>query len=141
MQNHHTFHDFVARLQNWMRGEFLNEDSAQSPERFNQLALELFGLQYEHNPAYQRICRARQVNPEQVKHWKQAAFVPVVAFKELEMSSIPAAERTAVFHSSGTTGQKPSRHFHSAASLQVYEGSLLPWFERHFLPEPPRQKI
>jgi hypothetical protein len=34
-------------------------------------------------------------------------------------------ERVAVFHSSGTTEQKPSRHFHNAESLAVYEASLL----------------
>jgi hypothetical protein len=35
----------------------------------------------------------------------------------------------AVFHSSGTTGQRPSRHFHSLESLAVYEASLLRGFE------------
>jgi hypothetical protein len=54
-----------------------------------------------------------------------------VAFKELELSSLPPAERTSVFHSSGTTEQKPSRHFHSATSLSVYEASLTHWFNRH----------
>jgi hypothetical protein len=134
MQNERTFADFVARLQYWMRGELPIQEPPESESRFNQLAVELFALQYEHNPAYQRICRARNVVPEQVKDWKEVPFVPVVAFKELEMSSIAPGERTAVFHSSGTSGQKPSRHFHYVASLQVYEDSLLPWFRRHFLP-------
>ncbi|MDB6032400.1 MAG: putative acyl protein synthase/acyl-CoA reductase-like protein [Verrucomicrobiales bacterium] len=134
MQNERIFADFVARLQEWMCGELPIQDTPESEAQFNGLAVELFGLQYEHNPAYQRICRARNVAPEQVKHWKEVPFVPVVAFKEHEMSSIPPGERTLVFHSSGTTGQKPSRHFHSAASLQVYEASLLPWFKRWFLP-------
>jgi len=40
-------------------------------------------------------------------------------------------ERTAVFHSSGTTVQLPSRHFHSAESLAVYEASLWNWFEQN----------
>ncbi|HZL13230.1 MAG TPA: hypothetical protein VFC85_03720, partial [Verrucomicrobiae bacterium] len=38
-----------------------------------------------------------------------------------------------VFHSSGTTEQKPSRHFHSAESLALYEASLWAWFEQHVL--------
>jgi hypothetical protein len=36
-----------------------------------------------------------------------------------------------VFHSSGTTEQRPSRHFHSAESLAVYEASLWPWLEEN----------
>src|SRR5208282_4521855 len=43
--------------------------------------------------------------------------------------------RTAVFHSSGTTKQKPSRHFHSSESMQIYEASLLPWFFENVLPD------
>ena len=58
--------------------------------------------------------------------------LPATAFKDFEVSSIPPAERTAVFYSSGTTGQNPSRHFHHERSLAIYEASLLPWFERNF---------
>ncbi|HSH94666.1 MAG TPA: hypothetical protein VK968_11020, partial [Roseimicrobium sp.] len=41
---------------------------------------------------------------------------------------------THVFHSSGTTLQQPSRHFHHAASLALYEASLRGWFDRCVLP-------
>ena len=85
--------------------------------------------------AYRKICEARGVTPEVVEHWTQIPAVPTGAFKELELSCIPPEERTAVFHSSGTTEQKPSRHFHSAESLAVYEASLWTWFERNVLPE------
>jgi hypothetical protein len=50
----------------------------------------------------------------------------------LDLSCLPVEDRTAVFHSSGTTGQRPSRHYHNAASLALYETSLLWWFEAHF---------
>jgi hypothetical protein len=99
---------------------------------FNALALELFTLQFKYNPAYQKICATLQLTPEAVGHWTQIPFVPTGAFKELELSSIPPDERAAVFHSSGTTGQKPSRHFHSAESLALYEASLWRWFQVHF---------
>jgi len=95
---------------------------------FNSLALELFALQFENNTAYRTICEARGLTPKVVEHWTQAPAVPTSAFKEAELSSIPPEKRTAVFHSSGTTGQKPSRHFHNAESLAVYEASLWTWF-------------
>lgn len=101
----------------------------QEDHGFNELALELFALQFKYNPGYQKICAARGLTPKEVRHWTQIPFAPTAAFKELELSSIPAEERTAVFHSSGTTEQKPSRHFHCAQSLEVYEASLWKWFD------------
>jgi hypothetical protein len=58
--------------------------------------------------------------------------VPTSVFKELDLSCLPPEERTTVFHSSGTTNQHPSRHFHGPASLAVYEASLWQWFQPHF---------
>lgn len=134
--------DFAARL----RGTISNRQSHPSPggyggqaaignRQFAELALELFALQFQINPAYQNICRARGVTPKVVEHWTQIPAVPTAAFKELELTCLSPDERTTVFHSSGTTEQKPSRHFHSAESLAVYEVSLWPWFERHVVPQ------
>ena len=111
-----------------------NGDSCNSPLRdFNSLALELFALQFNHNAAYRKICEARGLTPKVVEHWTRIPAVPTSAFKELELTCLAPAERTAVFHSSGTTEQKPSRHFHNAESLAVYEASLWTWFEKRFL--------
>jgi hypothetical protein len=99
---------------------------------FNRLALALFAFQREAVPIYRELCERRNAGPDSVRDWRQIPPVPTGAWKEFEVSSIPAGERTRVFYSSGTTGQTPSRHFHSAESLSVYEASLLPWFRRHF---------
>jgi hypothetical protein len=101
---------------------------------FNQLALELFALQFKHNVAYRKICGARGLTPGIVEHWTQIPAVPAAAFKELELTCLAPGERTTVFHSSGTTEQKPSRHYHGAESLAVYEASLWSWFARHVVP-------
>jgi hypothetical protein len=98
---------------------------------FNQLALELFALQFQHNVAYRKICEARGLTPKVVEHWTRIPTVPTSAFKELELTCLAPNERTTVFHSSGTTEQKPSRHFHNAESLAVYEASLWSGFARH----------
>lgn len=102
---------------------------------FNGMALMLFTLQYEQNAAYRKFCEARKISPSTTNHWTQIPAISTSAFKDFELSSLPPAERTHVFHSSGTTAQKPSRHFHSAKSLAVYEASLLPWFRFHVGPE------
>ncbi|HEX5398324.1 MAG TPA: hypothetical protein VFY06_04675, partial [Verrucomicrobiae bacterium] len=98
-------------------------------ERFDAHALELFALQFQNNPAYRKICLAKGATPEIVEYWTQIPAVPSSAFKELELSCIPPGERTAVFHSSGTTDQKPGRHFHCAESLAVYQASLWEHFQ------------
>jgi len=106
----------------------LRDDAA-----FSRLALELFALQFAHNAPFRRICEARGITPEKAGHWSQIPAVPASAFKELEFSCLAADERTHVFHSSGTSAQRPSRHFHNAQSLAIYEASLWPWFARHVI--------
>lgn len=108
--------------------EFIREGS---PHEFQALALELFSLQFAHNPAYRRFCEAENRTPERVRTWSEIPAVPTAAFKEFELTSIPAGERTAVFCSSGTTSQRPSRHFHNASSLALYELSLIEWGKKH----------
>ena len=99
---------------------------------FESLALQLFALQFEHNAPYRRLCEARGAHRDTVARWTDIPAAPTSAFKEFDLSCLPAEERTTVFHSSGTTGQKPSRHYHNAASLAVYEAALLKWFYAHF---------
>jgi hypothetical protein len=121
---------FAARLRRFIQNS--PTAPAASAPGFDQLALELFALQFERNAPYRRLCEARGARPGTVAHWTRIPAAPTSAFKEFELSCLPATERTAVFHSSGTTGQRPSRHFHSAESLGLYEASLWTWFEANF---------
>jgi hypothetical protein len=100
---------------------------------FERLALEIFECQFIHNAAYRRFCESRHATPGNIRDWRKIPAVPTVAFKEWDLSCLPAAERAGVFHSSGSTGHRPSRHYHNADSLALYETSLLPWFQAHLL--------
>ncbi len=124
---------FAARLRRSILSGF-------DPEAFDDWAIELFSLQYEHNAAYRPLCDlrkltptklmlARGMTPSELDRWTQVPFVPTAAFKNLNFSCLPKTERRTVFHSSGTTGQRPSQHFHSSESLLVYEASLWKWFQ------------
>ena len=92
------------------------------------MALELFGLQFEHNPAYRKICAAQQITPGTITDWRQIPAVPTAAFKEFELTCLPPQTWTTVFLSSGTTEVRPSCHFHNRESLLLYEQSVLTWF-------------
>ncbi|MGP8234228.1 MAG: long-chain fatty acid--CoA ligase [Limisphaerales bacterium] len=105
-------------------------------KEFDRLALALFALQLESVPIYREFCQRRQAALESVSLWSQIPALPVSAFKEFDVSSIPAGERKQVFHSSGTTGHVPSQHFHHARSIVMYEASLLSWFKFCFLGGP-----
>ncbi len=129
-----TKNRMIAELTSFAERLRQNISSGVSVE-FNSIALELFELQYRFNIAYRRICDARGLNPTRVEEWSRIPAVPTAAFKELELTCLSSEQRTAEFHSSGTTGQQPSRHFHCAESLSLYEASLWPWFENHLLPE------
>jgi len=109
--------------------------SSEDAPDFGDLALEVFALQFAHVEAYRVWCRAKGMGPDTVRDWREIPAMPVSAYKEYELSSIPPALRTCVFHSSGTTGQLPSQHWHHEASLGLYHASLLPWFRAHCLPE------
>jgi len=115
-------------------GDKLRNDSAylqHADIEFSGLAVMLFTLQFKYNVPYRRLCEARGIKPSDVMHWSQIPVVPTAAFKELELTSLHPEERTRVFHSSGTTEQRPSRHFHSANSLALYEASLWPWLREN----------
>lgn len=101
-------------------------------ERFGELALELFAWQFARNEPYARLCSSRHRTPAEVSHWTQIPAAPTGAFKEFDFTCLPEADREITFHSSGTTAHKPSRHFHSAVSIELYHASLLPWFRHHF---------
>ena len=137
-----TFSDYTARLREFIRDSsaLISAKQFSSSAEFNDLAMSLFGLQFAFNQPYRQFCELRGVLPDQIIHWKQIPAISASAFKELDLTSLAPGERTTVFHSSGSTERKPSRHYHDAGSLSVYESSLLPWFEAHFgFAEPPSQ--
>jgi hypothetical protein len=120
------------RMSEWGARPSFGSNPGACEADFEKLALQLFALQFEHNAAYRRFCEARDARPDRVTRWTEIPAAPTSAFKEFDLTCLPPAERTAVFHSSGTTAQKPSRHYHNAASLALYEASLMRWFNAHF---------
>ena len=137
MTSHSIFAGRAARLRQHMVRHSSSHRFSQpiNDETFASLALDWFAVQFEHNAPYQRWCKAAGATPERVTDWTGIPAMPASAFKELELTSLPAARRTSVFHSSGTTGQRPGRHFHDDESLALYEASLLAWFRTCLLAE------
>lgn len=130
--NKHRMYPELSNFATRLRERIHQNDSFKD---FDATALELFRLQFEHNGVYQHICQLRGLTSKTVADWKGIPSMPAFAFKELNLTCLAAEERLAVFYSSGTTEQQPSRHFHCAESLAVYEASLWHWFKPHFTGE------
>ena len=108
---------------------------SQSEQAFQEFAERIFDFQFTHNKPYQAYCRSLGKSPEHIGHYRDIPCVVTSAFKELDLTVLPSQARTRVFFSSGTTGEKRSRHFHNADTVAVYEESLQRWFKPFVLPD------
>lgn len=109
--------------------QFENKVFKDAGRSFNELCLELFRYQVEHNATYKEYCELINCNPETIKHFKSIPFLPISAFKthQLKCGNFEAA---ATFTSSGTTGNSTSRHF--VKNLRVYEHSFQEAFKQFY---------
>ncbi|HEY9172529.1 MAG TPA: hypothetical protein VI136_09625, partial [Verrucomicrobiae bacterium] len=66
---------------------------ARSEDDFSALAMELFRLQFAHNPVYRRVCEAIGVSPATAGRWQEIPAVPTTAFKDFDVTCLPPPER------------------------------------------------
>ena len=100
---------------------------------FDELAIGLFAFQFAHNTPFAKFCRSEDRTTETVADWRDIPAVPTRAFKSLDLTVLPVANRDTLFRSSGTAQASRSRHFHNDETLAVYHASLWPWFAEHLL--------
>ncbi len=93
---------------------------------FNEITLEVFSYQFQHNPVYREFCQLLKRNPKNVSRVEEIPFLPIEFFKKKKIIS---SEKTPeiIFTSSGTTGSTTSKHY--VTDLNVYEKSFLKAFE------------
>ena len=93
---------------------------------FNEITLEVFSYQFQHNPVYREFCQLLKRNPRNVSTVEEIPFLPIEFFKKKKVIS---SEKTPeiIFTSSGTTGSATSKHY--VTDLNVYEKSFLKAFE------------
>ncbi len=109
--------------------KFINEPE---PDRFEELAIELFYYQRRANPVYAKYCELLGT-PNRIDSWKSIPALPQVAFKRSGVRSFPADQTATEFRTSGTTGEGHGKHFFP--SLQLYKAAVqkgwdyfrLPW--------------
>ncbi len=93
--------------------------------KFEELALNIFQIQYEHNSIYKIYVDRLGVVPEKVDSIKNIPFIPIQLFKNNTITTTQF-EPEIIFESSGTTGENTSRHF--VKDVSVYKESFLKGF-------------
>lgn len=99
-----------------------------SPSEFDDIALQIFEYQYNHNPIYKQF--VNYLNKRQdVKDIYSIPYLPVELFKN---HTILSDEFQAIkyFESSGTTGSISSKHYYQ--DLKIYEQSYLNGFQNQY---------
>jgi hypothetical protein len=71
-------------------------------EGFNQLAQQVFALQFKSIPLYRRYCKKRGIEPEKISSWEEIPALPTDVFKVMELSMFPS-QTVRTFMTSGTT--------------------------------------
>ncbi|MES2646230.1 MAG: acyl transferase [Bacteroidota bacterium] len=101
-------------------------------ENFVSKALDVFQYQWNNNSLYNKYCRLRNIERQDVTDITHLPFLPVEFFKSHKVVSFTGQEEM-IFSSSGTTGMNASRHF--VKSLDLYEQSFSSGFS-HFYGDP-----
>ncbi len=77
---------------------------------FEILALNCFRFQAEYNPVYRQYLNLLKISPQTVQDIDSIPFLPISTFKNHIVKTANWREE-AIFESSGTSGQVPSRHY------------------------------
>jgi phenylacetate-coenzyme A ligase PaaK-like adenylate-forming protein len=94
---------------------------------FNNLALAVFGYQYERNAVYKKYVNSLSVIPRTITHYTQIPFLPIEFFKSQTVVCEPLTAGAVEFTSSGTTGQSTS--VHRVNDISLYDESFSKGFE------------
>ncbi|WP_421754918.1 acyl transferase [Croceimicrobium sp.] len=98
---------------------------------FEKAAMDLFQIQYKHNPVYRQWCDYVKGTPDRVNSLEDIPFLPIGFFKQKQLS-IFKAEPELFFRSSGTGGYGQSKHaaydpdFYDLRTQRIFEATYGP---------------
>jgi hypothetical protein len=98
---------------------------------FDELALRIFHLQYEHNAIYRQYCDALRIDAANIRSLTEIPFLPISFFKTHKVMT-GDKQVELMFESSGTTADTPAKHY--VADATIYRDCLLRGFETFYGP-------
>lgn len=98
---------------------------------FDEKAMQVFELQRNQNPVYQRFCNALEI--DEVTSVSEIPLLPIQAFKDTEVLTTVGKSESGIqnleFYSSGTSGMSRSKHI--VSDPELYRTSIITGME-HF---------
>lgn len=98
-------------------------------KEFENLALEVFEYQFQHNKVYRKFCQLLDKNPGTVSRYDGIPFLPIEFFKNKRLLSNTKPAQI-IFTSSGTTGLSISKHY--VTDLRLYEKCFVTAFRQYY---------
>jgi hypothetical protein len=95
--------------------------SLASQAGFDELALDIFHYQYNHNSLYHQFVKGLNIDAASIKHPTQIPFLPVSFYKTHKVYCTEKQEEI-IFESSTTSGSIPSKHY--VADVELYKESF-----------------
>lgn len=113
-------------MQDWAKLIYSDELSYEEKVR------QVFEYQFKQNSVYRRYCKALDpdILKNQQKNIERIPLLPIKAFKDAEITTLPNVESGLIFKSSGTSEMK--RSVHHLKDAELYEQSLLKGFNRFY---------
>lgn len=96
-------------------------------KNFNEVALEIFKMQYQNCEVYRIFCNYLNKKPKNVTVIEDIPFLPIQFFKTKKIVSNPNPVKK-IFESSGTSGAKTSKHY--VTDLELYKENSIKIFEQ-----------
>ncbi len=115
----------MLNIQNAYPEDLLHKIFDISNSSFDDIALQVFNYQYQHNPFYKSYCNLIKSNPNTINSIEQIPFLPIQFFKSQRIKTTDFKEEI-IFESSTTTGSISSKHFVKDGS--IYKNSFLNTF-------------
>jgi hypothetical protein len=114
-----------------------------APEKFEELALELFAYQFDSVPPYRNYCRALGRTPAKAVSADEIPMVSTAAFKYAELAPSGAAARpgSLTFLTSGTTVGHERRGRHVVEYPEIYRASALAHLRRMMFADGARMRM
>jgi phenylacetate-coenzyme A ligase PaaK-like adenylate-forming protein len=116
-------------MMNQQRNALLHKISEITPQKFDQICMEVFHYQAEFNPLYAEFISLLGLNHKDITNPSQIPFLPISFFKTKTIKT-GEWETEKIFSSSGTSGMQLSQHH--VQSTQFYLQNCVKGFEKFY---------
>lgn len=132
---------FVQQLDSELL-EVINSGGDITEERFNDLALREFTIQFYSINEYGEFCRARGVTPDNITSWAEIPAMPSAIFKQAVIASFPLQETELTLMTSGTSDPTaPTKIYRDKKNVELYFQANSRLARKYLFPDVEKMKI